>query len=66
MALRMMGATYQQISDEMNAAGIATPGGGPQWYPSYAYRLLRTRDAGFEAADFAALDRRHRTAALAG
>ncbi|GAA2031401.1 hypothetical protein GCM10009839_34150 [Catenulispora yoronensis] len=62
MALRMMGATYQQIADAMNTAGVATPGGGPQWYPSYAYRQLRTREAGFGADDFVALDRRRRAA----
>ncbi|MER5381776.1 recombinase family protein [Streptomyces sp. NPDC002688] len=42
--LRADGARLADICNDMNAAGIPTPGGGSTWWPSYVHRLLRTRD----------------------
>jgi hypothetical protein len=42
--LRISGARLIDICDELNALGMATPGGGSRWWPSHVHRLLRTRD----------------------
>ncbi|MFF0737749.1 recombinase family protein [Streptomyces chartreusis] len=42
--LRAAGARLTDICSDMNAAGIATPGGGRTWWPSHVHRLLRTVD----------------------
>jgi hypothetical protein len=46
------GMELKDICRTLNEEGVATPGGGHCWWPSYVHRLLRTRHAG----DF--LDRR--------
>lgn len=33
---------YREVCERLNSAGVATPGGGPRWHPSYITRLLRT------------------------
>lgn len=39
-ALRASGLTLQQVSDELNRAGVPTPAGGVEWRPSSFRRVL--------------------------
>jgi len=42
--LRTSGARLIDFCNQLNAAGVATRGGGIHWWPSHVHRLLRTRD----------------------
>src|SRR5215470_10265970 len=39
------GACQAEIAEEMNKAGLPTPGGSTHWWPSHVSRLLKTQDA---------------------
>lgn len=43
--MRAKGMSYQQISDALNAEGVATPAGGSHWGRTYVARLVYTRSA---------------------
>jgi DNA invertase Pin-like site-specific DNA recombinase len=45
LQLRDAGARQAEIAEEMNKAGLPTPGGGTHWWPSHVSRLLKTQDA---------------------
>jgi DNA invertase Pin-like site-specific DNA recombinase len=45
LKLRDAGARQTEIAEEMNKAGLPTPGGGTHWWPSHVSRLLKTQDA---------------------
>lgn len=45
LAMRAKGMSYQQISDALNAEGVATPAGGSHWGRTYVARLVYTRSA---------------------
>lgn len=43
VSLRASGSRLIDICNLLNAAGVATPGGGSRWWPSHVHRLLHTR-----------------------